>query len=389
MRVRIDQEIGSAQLSSATRIIFANQLRGLAAVFVMLSHFGWVFILMSPIVSGVTSSPELHIGHPAILYLTSWRWMNFGPFGVGIFFLISGFVIPLSLRSHSAGKFLIARGFRIFPTFWIALLIEWLAVFAQSRFYGRPMAFSPFIYVCNASLIDTTLNNGYVDLVNWTLAIEVKFYILMAILRPWILRGRVTPLICVSVVAFAIAAAERHAIIKVSPALANEPMFIGFMLIGTLFHYRMTGLVSNRKACGTGSLLIGLFLASWGVGPAHDIFEFATNYIYALIIFWAFYAARARFRPIRYLDFLADISYPLYLIHSVIGFSIMVFIIEVLHGSYALALPCGLGGAALLAYLLHRTIERPIMKLGKKLSKDLSVSSSVQATQEMNAAGGP
>ena len=370
MRLRTDQKIVIDQQINVTKIIFANQLRGVAALLVMISHLGGVFILMSPVVSWVTSSPQQHVGRPAILYLTSWRWLDFGPLGVGIFFLISGFVIPISLSSQSSGRFLIARSFRIFPTFWVALTVEWLAVLAQSHLYHRPMSFTPPIYFENASLLDTALNNGYVDLVNWTLAIEVKFYILMAVMRRWIRCGRVMPLLGVGVFGLVVSIAENYGFINVSPVLASEPTFIGFMLIGTLFYYRMTGMVSYRKTFWGGVLLVVLFVASWRLGPMRMLFPFVTaDYFYAIIIFCLAYNARGLFRPMIYLDFFADISFPFYLIHSVIGFSIMTFIMQMLKMPYAVALPCGFAGGVLLAYLLHIAIECPSMMLGKALSR--------------------
>lgn len=351
------------------RIVFANQLRGIAASFVVLSHLGGVFILMGPTVGWVISAPEVQVGHPLILHLTRWNWLNFGALGVAIFFLISGFVIPLSLRSQGPRAFLVARVFRIFPTLWIALLAEWLAVFAQSKFYGRPMAFTPLIYFCNASLIDTITDNGYVDLVNWTLAIEVKFYLLMALLRPWVLRGRVLPLIGFSMLAAAVASAQRHGLIHLPGLLANEPMYIGFMLIGTVFHYRMTGLIGAGRAVGAGAVLLGLFALCWREGPSQDLFPSVTaNYVYGLAIFGAAYAARDWFRPVRWLDFLADVSFPLYLIHSVLGYSVMTFTVRVLGFSYMPALAAALVVAISLAWAMHRIVERPSLAFGKRMA---------------------
>ncbi len=355
------------------RIVFANQLRGIASLCVVLSHLGGVFILMGPTVGWIISAPEVHVGHPFILHLTVWRWLNFGPLGVAIFFLISGFVIPLSLRSQDRQGFLVARAFRIFPTLWVALLAEWLVVFAQSRIYGRPMAFTPLVYLCNATLLDTMIGNGYVDLVNWTLAIEVKFYVVMAILRPWVLRGRVLPLIGLAFLAVAGAAAQQHRMIHVPAQFSDELMCIGFMLIGTVFHYRMAGLIGPAKSVGTGAVLLGLFVACWRVGPIQEQFPTVmANYLYALAIFGAAYLARDRFRARRWLDFLADISFPLYLIHSVLGYSVMTFVIRDLGFPYAAALAVTLVAMISFAWLLHEGVERPSLVTGKRLARQLS-----------------
>ncbi len=361
------------------RIVFANQLRGIAALCVVLSHLGGVFILMGPTVGWVISAPVVDVGHPFILHLTLWRWLNFGALGVAIFFLISGFVIPLSLRSQGPAAFLVARVFRIFPTLWVALLAEWLAVYAQSKFYGRPMAFTPLVYLCNASLLDTIFGNGYVDLVNWTLAIEVKFYLLMAVLRPWILRGRILPLIGFSLLAVAVAAAEQQRMIHVPVLFGQEVMCIGFMLIGTLFHYRMAGLIGPAKAICAGAVLLGLFAAGWRVGPIQEQFPTVmVNYLYALAIFGLAYMARDLFHTRRWLDFLADVSFPLYLIHSVLGYSLMTFVIRSLGFSYAAALAAAVVAMISFAWLLHRVVERPTLVIGKRLAGRLSTELTVR-----------
>ena len=361
---------GAGKPGGGGKIVFADQLRGLAALSVVLSHLGGVFVLMGPTVGWITSAPEVHVGRPAILAVTSWSWLNLGALGVAVFFLISGFVIPFSLRSLGSGPFLVARAFRIFPTLWAALLIEWLVVAAQSHFYGRAMAYPPVVYVHNALLLDTAIGDGYVDLVNWTLAIEVKFYVLVAILRPWILRGRATPLIGFALLAVAIGAAQVRGTLPITGQLANEPACIGFMLIGTVFHYRMTGSMGTVRAVATGAVLTGLFLAAWRVGPFRDQFPVLTvNYLYGLAIFWLGYVVRRRLRQVRWLDFLAAVSFPLYLVHSIVGYSLMTFMIRVVGLSYGLALPIAFCLTMLLAWMLHRAVERPSLAAGKQLAR--------------------
>ncbi len=361
--------IANHQRSGGIKIVFANQLRALAALSVVASHLAGLFILMGPLVGWITSTPEVHVGRPAILRLTLLPWFNYGAFGVAVFFLISGFVIPFSLRAQGSGAFLVARVFRIYPLLWGALLLEWLAVFGSQHLYGRPMAFGVWTYLANALLLDTLLGSGYVDLVNWTLAVEIKFYLLMALMRPAILGGRVWPLFGWSVFAIGLAMAQQHGTIHLSTALADEPMCIGFMLIGTVFHYHLAGQLGAMRALAAGSVLAGLFVLCWRVGPIQDQFPRITlDYGYALGLFFAAYLLRDWFRPIRLLDGLADISYPLYLVHSVIGYSVMSFTIIRFGFSYDEALPTGLAAVLLLAWALHRTVERPSLRLGKRLA---------------------
>ena len=358
--------------AAGVKVVFANQLRAVAALSVMLSHWGGVYILMGPLVGWITSTPVVDAGRPAILRLTMLPDCNFGAFGVAIFFLISGFVIPFSLRAQPAGAFLVARVWRIFPTLCAALLLEWLAVFGQSRLYGRAMAYPVSAYLWNACLLDTTVGSGYVDLVNWTLAIEVKFYLLMALLRPMVLAGRLLPLFGWSLAALAVALAQRHGWLPIGDVLANEPMSIGFMLIGVVFHYRLEGRIGAARGLGAGLALAVLFLLCWRFGPNRGLYPDARwSYLYALALFLSAYAARGRFRPRRWLDAMADISYPFYLIHSIIGYSAMTFATVHFGFGYAEAVPFAAAIVLPLAWLLHQLVERPSTRLGKHLARSM------------------
>lgn len=258
------------------------------------------------------------------------------------------------------------------PTFWAALAVEWLLVKAQSIGSGHAMAFGIRSYIANALLIDTVIGGRIVDLVNWTLAIEVKFYLLMALMRPWLLRGWVLPFLGVGLAAVAIAAAQQHGL-RISPYLAVEPMYIAFMLVGTVFHMHLVGWIGSRQATAIIALLGLLVLSAWALGPLHaQVPALALNYLYALGLFTLLYAARRHFRPWRWLDRLADISYPLYLVHSVVGYSVMALAMHGLGLGYWGALPVGLAVVLLLATVLHVYVERPGIARGRQLAARLS-----------------
>ena len=91
------------------------------------------------------------------------------------------------------------------------------------------------------------------------------------------------------------------------------------------------------------------------------------TYAYALILFSACYLLRNRFRDSRVLDFLADISFPLYLIHSMIGYVTMPILID--QGiPYTFAWVISLGLTLLVAFLVHKFVETPVNDFGKRVS---------------------
>ncbi|WP_323137562.1 hypothetical protein [Dyella subtropica] len=91
------------------------------------------------------------------------------------------------------------------------------------------------------------------------------------------------------------------------------------------------------------------------------------NYTYALILLYLCYLLRGRFKENKLIDFLADISFPLYLVHSMIGYVAMPILIS--KGiSFTFAWMISLGLTVFVAFLVHRYVEIPANKFGKKLT---------------------
>ena len=66
-----------------------------------------------------------------------------GYFGVALFFLISGFVIPLSVAKLSRSGFMVARIFRIWPTYLIGLAIAIFCIALNANLSGRSFPYQP------------------------------------------------------------------------------------------------------------------------------------------------------------------------------------------------------------------------------------------------------
>jgi peptidoglycan/LPS O-acetylase OafA/YrhL len=107
------------------------------------------------------------------------------------------------------------------------------------------------------------------------------------------------------------------------------------------------------------------------IGAMHEVQVFGPlvkNYTYALVLFALCYRLRETFRSNRVLDFLADISFPLYLVHSMIGYVAMPILID--RGiSYSLACLACVGLAIVVACLVHVYVELPANALGRRASR--------------------
>lgn len=341
----------------------------MAALLIVITHYFGTFYGAQGFVSAVTFSPDLH------LVAADWvRYMDFpylkGPFGVAIFFLISGFVIPFSLEEKSAPRFLLARFFRIFPTYAASLVLSMTALYLASRYWGTSFTHSASAIAANALLVNNLLGIPSIDPINWTLSIEIKFYLLAALLGPIFMRRGFAGFALFLAMALGATALLRH-VAEPAAAVATLGMelnYVLFMLAGVVFYQHISGLVSNVGLALRSVVILAAFALNWSIGPQSAQFpEITSYYLYAWLAFLAAYLARGWFRPMRVLDFLADISYPLYITHSLIGFVLLKIFV---HAGLAFPAAVSLVLAIVIAlsWALHRAVEMPSNALGKRLS---------------------
>lgn len=104
---------------------------------------------------------------------------DFGASGVDMFFVISGFIMALVMRSAtSAGQFAALRFIRVVPAYWLATLAFLGIAFVCGHHY------TPLQYWSGATVFPLGSAEEYlmpVLLVGWTLAFELAFYCVVAL----------------------------------------------------------------------------------------------------------------------------------------------------------------------------------------------------------------
>ncbi|MFM7843988.1 MAG: acyltransferase family protein, partial [Planctomycetota bacterium] len=147
---------------SGARMRQLDGLRGVAAIFVMLMHY--------------TVAYDNLIGHQTPMLLKFPR----GGIGVHVFFMLSGFVIFMSLdRARNLLDFIVSRFARLYPAYWTALLITLLVTF-RDRIPGYEL--SGKAIMANFTMIQGFLGFMDIDPVYWTLQAELQFYVLMGLI---------------------------------------------------------------------------------------------------------------------------------------------------------------------------------------------------------------
>ncbi len=116
-------------------------------------------------------------------------WSRGGWIGVDLFFVLSGFLVSgLLFREYqkqdglNIRRFLIRRGFKIYPAFWFFIALTCFAgLFTNINFY-RVGLFGELAFIQNYS--------GNLWQHTWTLAVEEHFYIGLCVLFYWLLRDK-------------------------------------------------------------------------------------------------------------------------------------------------------------------------------------------------------
>ena len=104
-------------------------------------------------------------------------FFEYGRFGVDLFFLISGFVIALSAEGRTFSQFLASRVARIVPTYWLAIVLTSAVIL---MFQYQQLSLRQLF--ANFTFLQRPLGESFIDGVYWTIAIEFRFYLLVAVL---------------------------------------------------------------------------------------------------------------------------------------------------------------------------------------------------------------
>ena len=301
---------------------FATTLRGYAAVCVLISHYFGVYWGNQPAVSELTRAPAVDgLGVPSyLLWLHPHQFFNWGAFGVALFFLVSGFVIPYSLEKASRLQFIVGRIFRIIPLYAVGFSITLLSIYASTLYFNGEWPYSlkqvSIHYIPGIRDLLWSIN---IDGIIWTLEIEMKFYVICLLgvvaLKEHSIRFFVIP-IGVFAVAFFLIWQEKSlsesaysSVYLASLAIIISAPYLVFMFIGSVFHYAYNGYINSEK---TMFIILSLFMGYLIIiynGPYHAQIISSGNYGLAILVF-SFAASYPKFFASSKLsDFFANISY--------------------------------------------------------------------------------
>ncbi len=356
-------------------------------------------------------------------HLTTWAipWLrptaiNLGIYGVLVFFLVSGYIIPHSLERHGDVRtFWIGRVFRLYPLYLAAIVLTlalspWIAVRAEVPRDASAVA-------AHATMLLDAVGSAGVLNTMWTLSYEMVFYLLAAAL--FVLgvrdgRGVLPVLLAVAAAVTGLAWASPPmsgawlswlslavfaaglACVLAGRAVRGASVALGVMALALL-------LLSSRVPWFGAAIVAVMFAGTaihrwergqgrlWPVGVAAALV--AATPVWALSAGWwwvrppvwiltvvlaaatfgAAMALRGRRLPAA-LTRLGVVSYSLYLVHLPLLLVFMAVLGEMRWAPAGAQLGVGVLVLALLlplSWLSHRFLELPGQRLGRRLARRL------------------
>ena len=142
-----------------------------------------------------------------------------------------------------------------------------------------------------------------------------------------------------------------------------------FMLIGVCFYNFYRKHWSRGTFLASIAVLLLAFILAYINGPSQEhIVVYSVNYLAALVVFAVVYRIQGMLKPNRALNFLGDISYPLYVLHGVNGY-ILLSVLDGFSINPYISLIITFTVIIAITYLLHRFVEEPSNMFGKRLAR--------------------
>ncbi len=358
------------RMTTSPRYQSIDALRGVAALMVMILHVGAFFAQLP----GVTGN--------GVAVMEFFEKFDIGRMGITVFFIISGFVIPKSIRlkqNRPIGKFVIKRFYRLYPLFWFSMI---LGLFAIWYLHDRSVTGS--LIMANVTMIPAFFSEPFIIGLYWTLETELIFYLLMIILTGLgVLRK--LPVYLVLTFLLYLLLIFYTAVPDMQPSLPHwtaAPYHLSLMFLGVIYrhlhdddHWTWGW---HRWKLTTGSLYILQLLAVLSV-PLLILLQFfisresthlpdAIAYLLGIAIF--FTGILLWKHPPQLAVYLGIISYSIYLLHPVV-FGFLSYLVAESTWFRDLHLGIYILLSLLLTFILchfsYRLIERPFNNYGHRL----------------------
>ena len=271
--------------------------------------------------------------------------------GVVLFFLLSSYLIFMNLKNQKITPFLCRRFFKIFPAYWLNVLV--LVVFGQ--YVVGFQSYSTGTYLANFFMVPDLFKTDSISGVYWTLLIEVKFYIFIALYFHFLKNRFISLTLLLIILANAVVFMFRG---QSSLLLTFFPVFfVGIQIFlaeeSGWARRELMRLVQIAVAVGLSVLFYDHIYGAWSLA-----------YVLggALLMVWLLKNGFSN----KSLAFFGKISYSNYLYHTVVGYFLfdLIGLQKTFIGNLLMVLAV-ISLTALVAYISYRVVEVPFVRFWK------------------------
>ena len=331
---------------AANRIYEIDALRGIAALMVVIFHF-------------TCDRSEV-----------IWSF-NIGCIGVDLFFMISGFVILMTINDKNWKEFLFNRFSRLYPAYWVCVTISTIFILLANHFKVIDTPIFLSMYLANLTMIQPYINYETIDGAHWTLIVELLFYVFILLFlifnrKNWIVifGGFILTIVFFNrfFIDEILSVKKLFDITDSLPLLIYFPMFYSGMLF---YKMKFDKITVARWILLFLSITTQLFIfdrlysnRGYLSFAEYTICIFAIHLVFTLYLF-----GKLNFTVNKITLWLGSISYTLYLLHKSIGANIIIpYLTTHLGLNFWLAVFATLIIVIFLAYLVVILIEKPSIK---------------------------
>lgn len=293
------------------RIYIIDFFRFLASVMVVVYHYFSINQIL-------VISPDLR------------NYFKYGYLGVDFFFILSGFLIALSITNKSIFNFLSSRIRRLYPTYWISVIITSFFIYFFGGHTLKINSFEQIVY--NLTMFHNYFGIESIDGVYWTLFIELKFYLF--IISPFLILKNFKILNLDNLIIFWLLLTILNNVFDSYFILIFKNYFIlewsSYFISGIIFYKLFKGEHKIKYyLLLIISYLLSIYKSTERIEFLESIHDFDYSELIVIMIISLFYLTLfliclnklSKFN-LKIFKSLGLLSYPLYLLHQNIGFTI-------------------------------------------------------------------
>lgn len=330
---------------SLNDIQYISALRGFAILLVLLEHY-WL---------GLSNSFD--ITSDFLDAITKGYW-DVGKLGVALMFLISGFLVPYGLKNKSLKMFLWGRFFRLYPVYWISIVIAILVYGIKSNAQ----------VIANLTMFQVFMGQPDLLGIYWMLPIQWIFYIICIIEMKKIQNiPRINLIYYLMIFAAIGTSLLRHIMGHKYPTAIFILILIAF--IGYYLRLYTEQIILKKEL----NLKIVIFVIAMlpicylsyniNMGWNETWYRYFITYNSSIILWYIFYRVDIKNR---FLVFSGMISYTVYLLHGEIYDVSLILFKDIFYDYWYVGIGIVLLLVYIVSYYVYLYVEKKITVFGKR-----------------------